>query len=71
MYLIKATLMCRHCEERSDVAISMLLIPLPEIAALRHALKDGVAILRKYSRGAMTGGFKQLPFESGLVNHRR
>jgi len=28
-------LMCRHCEERSDTAISMLLIPLHEIATLR------------------------------------
>ncbi len=46
--------MCRHCEERSDAAISMLLIPLYEIATLRRALKDGIAILRKYSRGAMT-----------------
>ncbi len=27
--------MCRHCEERSDAAISNLLIPLYEIAALR------------------------------------
>jgi len=27
--------MCRHCEERSDVAISNRLIPLHEIAALR------------------------------------
>ncbi len=27
--------MCRHCEERSDVAISNRLMPRHEIAALR------------------------------------
>jgi len=32
---IKETLMCRHCEERSDEAISKCLILNYEIAALR------------------------------------
>ena len=45
---------------------------LHEIAALRRALKDGAAILRKYSWGAMTGTLinSGLPLKSRHYCHR-